>query len=122
MGVTFTIKFNRIKDWNNRIEQGMYEGMKKIGFEIERTMRQIAPIDTGTLRRSVESKAYRQGSEIGVIITPRVNYAGYVDTPGGLGPRSKASGAVRPYSKPSFDRNKGKIIPILKQEIGRLVK
>src|SRR3990167_2401205 len=119
MGVIFTIKFNKIKDWGNRIDAGLFEGMKKIGFEIERTMRQIAPIDTGTLRRSVESKAYRQGTEIGVYITPRVNYAGYVDRPGGLGPRSLASGAVRPFSKPSFDRNKSKIMPILKQEVRR---
>lgn len=99
---------------------------------VERTAKQLAPKDTGALRRSITSKV--SGQE-GVVYTP-LEYAPYVEYGTGLfaeqggrkdvpwwyegddGQWYKTSGQKpQPYMRPALDQNRNEIIRIFKEEL-----
>lgn len=100
---------------------------------VERTAKQLAPIDTGDLRRSISSRIEEGGNEVvGIIYTP-LEYAPYVEYGTGLfaenggrdtpwhyqdaeGNWHTTSGQKpQPYLRPALDRSREEIVKIFKE-------
>lgn len=107
MGAAFEVKIKGLKEmveWSEAtgpmFQQTMKEGMSIIGLHIVERSRVNAPIDTGDLRRSINSKVLSASDGILVNITVGVDYALRMHeflTPFGplqLGPGSRREGAA----------------------------
>ena len=104
---------------------------------VERTAKQNAPIDNGTLRRSITSKVVQDGGDIvGIVYTP-LEWAPYVEFGTGLfaengngrknvpwhyqddkGEWYSTSGMhPHPFMRPALDENRQKIVRMLKEAL-----
>lgn len=83
--------------------------VKKNGSEMQTKAQKHAPVDTGTLKRSISLKVADAGMTAEV--EPKVHYGAYVE----LGTRFMKA---QPYLKPAFDEQKGKF----KQDMDKLVR
>lgn len=103
---------------------------------VERTAKQIAPKDTGTLRNSIQSRVEKEGSSIkGIVFTPE-EYAPYVEYGTGLfaeeGGRKtgwayedEETGETiwtrgqkpQPFLRPALNDNRKKIIEIIEGSV-----
>lgn len=114
-------------------DKDLKRAMGKACSLVERTAKQLAPIDTGDLRRSITSRVEDDG-ETGVIYTP-LEYAPYVEYGTGLfaekggrntpwsyqdseGNWHTTSGQKpQPYLRPALDRNREEIVKIFQEEV-----
>lgn len=112
------------------------DGLGKACALVEATAKQTAPKDTGELRRSIESRVEKNGSDIvGIVFTP-LEYAPYVEYGTGLfaenggrtdvpwlykdekGETHITSGQKpQPYMRPALLNNKNKIKKLLKESV-----
>jgi HK97 gp10 family phage protein len=126
------LKFNAIAD-ADKIEKAMQTAC----LLVERSAKQKAPKDTGTLRNSITSKVKKEGSNIkGIVFSPE-EYAPYVEYGTGLfaeaGNGRKTGWAYedektgktiwtrgqkpQPYLRPALYENRDKIISKLKEGV-----
>lgn len=113
-------------------EAALKKSLETAALLVERSAREKAPKDTGTLRRSIRSKV--EGLE-GIIYTP-LEYAIYIEYGTGLfaegngrkdvpwnyqddkGNWHSTSGLKpQPFMRPSLDENRQKIVDILKEGV-----
>ena len=111
MSKTMRVKIS-LKGMNKakrRVQQGIKDGLKTIGFNIERKARINAPRKTGRLKEMINSR--RRGFT--VEITADVNYAARMELPGNV----RLEG-IRPYMGPAFDE----VIPHMVSLIAKAIK
>lgn len=114
-------------------DKDLKNAMGKACAVVERTAKQMAPVDTGDLRRSISSRVENNGA-VGVVYTP-LEYAPYVEYGTGLfakkggrqdpwcyqdaeGNWHTTSGQKpQPYMRPALDKNREEIIKIFQQEV-----
>lgn len=84
-------------------------------LEIQSEAREIVPVDTGTLRRSIITNEVEDGFEIGT----NLQYANYIEfgEPTGTGPNE----GPKPYLRPAFENNKNKIVRRVQAIIRKLL-
>lgn len=120
-----------------RITESNKRSLQKACALVEREAKQLAPKDTGALRRSITSKVDYEGSDllVGEVFTP-LEYAPYVEYGTGLfaeeGGRKNVPWTYeddkgeyhttygqhpQPYLRPALENNREKILEIIKEDL-----
>lgn len=111
-----------------RIAAAAKTGVTVLGLEIENSAKGYCPVDTGTLRCSIQTSVEEQGMVVTAAIGPQVDYAPYVEfgtgvrgassTGAGEGPYGDTAGqAAQPYMRPAFEEWRVKGPEIIREEI-----
>ena len=90
--VTIRVVSNRLPEASDAVQAAVVEQVKRSTYEVEKRAKEVVPVDTGTLRRSIHSVFERGG--LRGIVGPSVDYGAYVE----LGTRHVAA---RPYMRPA---------------------
>ena len=92
-------------DWKKRIADVGFRGVIECGLAIEAQAKDLAPVDTGRLRDSINTAI---GSEE-VIVGTNVEYAPYVEY-------GTYSTSARPFLRPAIDLVSGRAVRIVERE------
>lgn len=92
------------------IDNALTQGMRLAGFLVEGRAKELAPVRTGTLRRSITSDVQQLGNRVVAVVGTNVRYAPYVE----LGTRRKVA---RPYLKPALAQKAAQALAIIKQKV-----
>ena len=115
---TINLKFPKV---NRIINEAIVKGLTKGALVVEGKMKRFAPLDTGRLTGSIFASKVKMVSDgFTVSVSPNVFYARYMERPGGLGVKSRAKGARRPFMKPALLESENLIISHLISEIRRV--
>ena len=110
---------DKLSNLDEKLKRALEEALEEIAEKIRDDAKDLAPVDTGSLRKSirVEKEGDLQVSVIaggGGVINPRtgreVDYAGYVE----FG-TSKMS--PQPYMQPALEKNRDEILRIVKEKV-----
>lgn len=110
---------DKLSNLEEKLTNALAEALEEIAVKIRDDAKGFAPVDTGSLRRSirVEKEGKLQVSVVaggGGVINPRtgreVDYAGYVE----FG-TSRAS--PQPYMQPALEKNRDEILRIVKEKV-----
>jgi HK97 gp10 family phage protein len=91
-GLTVRVVVNRLPAAETALHTAVVEQVKRSTYDVEARAKELAPVRTGTLRRSIHS-IFEDGGLRG-IVGPSVDYGAPVE----LGTRHMAA---RPYMRPS---------------------
>lgn len=73
--------------------------MRKIGNDVAEDARRMAPVDTGTLRDSIDAEVSGSGTEIVVRVGSNVDYAVYVEM-------GTSEQSAQPYLRPAVTKKR----------------
>lgn len=107
-GVTIRVVSNKIPAYVAHLRPGVAEDVETTAREIEAGAKQLAPVLTGTLRRSIHTVLSNGG--LSAVIGPSVNYAIYVE----MGTRFMGA---RPYMRPAAAQHLPKLVPRIKKRL-----
>ena len=82
----------------------------KTVFDVERTMKALAPVDTGALRASISHQQTSGGQTLSTEIGPTVEYARYLE-------EGTSRMAPQPYMRPAIDAHEGAYIAALAEAV-----
>lgn len=91
-GLTVRVVYNRLPAAETAIHTAVVEQVKRSTYDVEARAKEVVPVDTGTLRRSIHS-IFENGGLRGVV-GPSVDYGIWVE----VGTRHQGA---RPYMRPA---------------------
>lgn len=109
-GVTVRIVSNRLEALPAAYQAELARVVTKAGYDVEAQAKGLAPVLTGTLRRSIHTVLEEGGLK--AIIGPSVEYGKYVE----FGTRHMPA---RPYLRPAFERVVPKLVVEVKAVLRR---
>ena len=110
---------DKLSNLDEKLKRALAEALKEIAEKIRDDAKDLVPVDTGSLRKSirVEKEGELQVSVIaggGGVINPRtgreVDYAGYVEF-------GTSRMSPQPYMQPALEKNRDEILKIVKRKI-----
>jgi len=110
---------DKLSRLDEKLKRALEEALEEIAEKIRDDAKSFAPVDTGSLRKSirVEREGELQFSVVagdGGVINPRtgreVDYAGYVEF-------GTSRMSPQPYMQPALEKNKDEILRIVKEKI-----
>lgn len=96
-GIDVDIKFDRIREINNRIPNVVATLIRKAVAETEGLAKLRVPVDTGALKNSIASRVEIRGDSVVGEVGTNLHYAPYIE----FGTRFSAA---QPFLVPAFDR------------------
>lgn len=110
-GVTVRVLSNRLPQMPAQIHQAVVAEVQRASYDVEARAKQLAPVKTGTLRRSIHS-GFENGGLTG-LIGPSVLYGKFVE----FGTRRMGA---RPYMRPAAEAVLPKFADAVKRALGGL--
>ena len=110
---------DKLSNLDEKLSRALEEALEEIAEKIRDDAKSFAPVDTGSLRKSirVEREGELQFSVVaggGGVINPRtgreVDYAGYVEF-------GTSRMSPQPYMQPALEKNRDEILKIVKRKI-----
>ena len=110
---------DKLSRLDEKLKQALEEALEEIAEKIRDDAKDLAPVDTGSLRESirVEKEGDLQVSVIaggGGVINPRtgreVDYAGYVEF-------GTSRMSPQPYMQPALEKNRDEILRIIERKV-----
>ena len=75
MKIEFEIDLSDLDFDINKIEKAVSEELERTSYKVERTAKELVPVDTGTLRRSITT----EGSNLEFTISANTEYAHFIE-------------------------------------------
>ena len=75
MKIEFDIDLSDLDFDINKIEKAVSEELERCAFKVERTAKELVPVDTGYLRRSITT----EGSNLEFTISANIEYAHFIE-------------------------------------------
>lgn len=112
-----------------RLRGALKRGVSEVGTNVEMSAKIFCPVDTGTLRRSIQTEVVEDGPKISAFIGPQVDYGPYVEfgtgergassPEAGPGPyRSDWAGMTpQPYMRPALEEHSRTAPEVIADEI-----
>lgn len=110
-GVQIRIVSNRLPEISAAIRPAVVQEVQKATYDVEARAKQVVPVKTGTLRRSIHS-VFSNGGLTG-IVGPSVSYSAFVE----FGTRRMAA---RPYMRPAAEQVLPGFTTAVKRALGGL--
>jgi HK97 gp10 family phage protein len=105
----------RLETINDELKSELNEAIEEVSESIRDDAKQAAPVDTGTLMRSIKSVLESMGTYIAKgIVGTNVEYAPYQE----FGTQKMQA---QPYLRPALDRNRSYIIQRLEEAVQNVV-
>ena len=110
---------DKLSNLEEKLNRALAEALEEIAEKIRDDAKNLAPVDTGALRKSirVEKEGKLQFSVVaggGGVVNPKtgreVDYAGFVE----FGTRRMSP---KPYMQPALERNRAEILRIVKDKV-----
>ena len=112
------IDTKKLKALPKKVEQAIMRGLQRGAFEVERRAKRYAPIDTGTLMRSIRTSSVKKDLDgFSISISPNVPYADKMEQPGRVRIRGR-----RPYMEPALKDSVPKVLSFLIRELKEVVR
>lgn len=86
-----------------------------IGRNMENSAKALAPVKTGKLRDSIESKVTTEGKRTTIKLYAGVNYAVYIEN-------GTSKMPAQPFLKPAFNKHKDEVTRKVRNNIHKVVK
>lgn len=109
--VTLRVVYNHLPQAESFVRQALADTVAETAYAVEGTAKQLAPVRTGTLRRSIHTVFSRGG--LRAIVGPSVAYSIFVE----FGTRFMAA---RPFMRPAAARELRLFVPRLRAKLRRV--
>lgn len=105
-GIDVDVKFDRIREINDRIPNVVSSLIRKAVFDTEALAKLQVPVRTGALKNSLATSLDVRGDVIVGEVGTNLHYAAYIE----FGTRTSPA---QPYLTPAFDRVRGNLVGTL---------
>lgn len=103
---------NSEEQWRKRVIDSVADEIVKTAYKIERDAKMVVPVDTGDLRKSIETDVTGSGTKTSAEVGTDVEYSKHVEF-------GTSRQYAQPYLIPSFNNNVKNLQIILKDILGR---
>ena len=108
IGIQVKVIFNNIPAYAAQLSPGIAEDIATTAYEIEAESKRLAPVLTGTLRRSIHTVFSNGG--LTAVVGPSVFYSVFVE----FGTRFRSA---RPYMRPAAAKCLPRLIPRIQKRL-----
>ena len=109
--VSIRVVFDHVPQASDAVHAAVVDAVAETAYGVEARGKQLCPVDTGTLRRSIHTVLSKGG--LRAVVGPSADYAEYVE----FGTRYMAA---RPYMRPAAASVLRTLVPTIRARLGRI--